>query len=89
MNLTPQPRQNVIYEAGMAMGIDEGRTILVELGKMRPISDVFGRLVVRINNTPERRNDFAERLRNAGCPVNTKGEDWLTAGDFDVALEGL
>jgi predicted nucleotide-binding protein len=89
INLTPQPRPNVIYEAGMAMGIDEERTILVELGKLRPISDIFGRHVIRINNTPQKRKELAQRLERAGCPVDLRGNDWLEAGNFDAALEGL
>jgi predicted nucleotide-binding protein len=89
VNLTPQPRPNVIYEAGMAMGIAEERTILVELGKLRPISDIFGRHVVRIDNTPQKRKELAQRLESAGCPVDMHGNDWLDAGDFDAALEGL
>ena len=89
VNLTPQPRPNVIYEAGMAMGIAEERTILIELGKLRPISDIFGRHVVRIDNTPQKRKELAQRLESAGCPVDLHGNDWLDAGDFDAALEGL
>lgn len=88
INLTPQPRPNVIYEAGMAMGIAEDRTILIELGRLRPISDFFGRNIIRMDNTPQRRKDLAHRLGTAGCPIDLTG-DWLDAGDFDAALEGL
>jgi hypothetical protein len=30
-----QPRANVLFEAGMALGRDEARTIIVELGKVK------------------------------------------------------
>ena len=77
-----QARPNVLFEAGMAMGRDPKRTVLVELGKLRPFSDVVGRHAVRINGSAERRKELAQRLDTAGCDVNLAGEDWLSAGDF-------
>jgi hypothetical protein len=77
-----QARPNVLFEAGMAMGRDASRTILVEIGTLRPFSDVMGRHVVRLTNDASRRNDLAQRLRTAGCPVDISGSDWLRAGDF-------
>ena len=78
----PQARPNVLFEAGMAMGRDTRRTILVEFGSVRPFSDIAGRHLLRLDNTVERRNDLVVRLRNAGCDVDTAGTDWLTAGDL-------
>jgi hypothetical protein len=46
-----QPRPNVILEAGMALATDERRTILVSVGPV----------VIRLNNSPERRNDLVQR----------------------------
>lgn len=83
-NLTPQARQNVIFEAGMAFGINSKRTILIELGEVRPFSDIYGRHVVRMNNSPEKRHILANRLESAGCIVDRSGEDWLKVGDFNV-----
>lgn len=77
-----QARPNVLFEAGMAMGKDARRTVLVELGKLRPFSDVAGRHAIRIDGTASKRKDLAQRLENAGCAVNLTGEDWLTAGNF-------
>lgn len=82
-----QARPNVLFEAGMAMGRQEDRTILVGLGELRPFSDIGGRHVLRINNTTQRRQELAQRLGIAGCPVKTTGTDWHTTGDFDQALE--
>lgn len=84
--LTGQARPNVLFEAGMAMGRSEERTILVELGNLRPFSDIAGRHVIRLNNSPEQRQELANRLEAAGCPVNTKGKDWIRVGDFDAAV---
>lgn len=80
--LTPQPRANVLFEAGMAFGKHPARTVLVQFGDIRPFSDIAGRHVVRFTGSPEDRNKLATRLRTAGCPVNTSGQDWLQVGEF-------
>ena len=79
--LTHQARPNVLFELGMAMGRDARRTVIVELGKQRPFSDVFGRHVVR-TNSPDWRRDLASRLETAECAVDTSGTDWLKVGKF-------
>ncbi len=86
--LTPQPKQNVLFEAGMAMGRSENRTILVELGNLRPFSDVYGRHVIRLDNSPEKRKELAQRIQNVGCPVDLSGNHWFTAGgDFNQIIK--
>jgi predicted nucleotide-binding protein len=83
--LTPQPRPNVLLEGGMALGLFPERTVIVELGRLRPLSDIGGRHVIRMNDTPERRQDLAQRLETAGCAVNRSGTDWYSAGAFSAA----
>ena len=85
--LSGQARPNVLFEAGMAMGRNEDRTILVELGTLRPFSDIAGRHVIRLDNTTQRRQELAQRLQAAGCPINLNGTDWHKTGDFEAALE--
>lgn len=79
-----QARPNVLFEAGMAMGRNSDRTILVELGSIRPFSDVGGRHAIRLDNSGPKRQSLASRLATAGCPVDRTGGDWLTAGDFSL-----
>jgi predicted nucleotide-binding protein len=82
--LTPQARLNVIFEAGIAMGRCEERTIIVEIGSIRPFSDIGGRHTIRLDNSAEKRRDLAKRLDSAGCQTNLGGTDWLKAGNFST-----
>lgn len=82
-----QPRPNVIFEAGIALALDEKRSILVEVGTQRSFSDIFGRHLIRLDNTAAKRNALAGRLRTAGCAVETDGNHWLDEGDFSCAPE--
>ncbi len=84
VELTPQARPNVLFEAGMAFGIHPDRTVMVELGKLRPFSDVYGRHVVRLNGSDGPLRDIARRLKTAGCEVDESGDDWAAAGRFPV-----
>lgn len=77
-----QARPNVLFEAGMAIGRNEDHTILVELGDLRPFSDIGGRHTLRLNNSAAKRQSLASRLETAGLPVDRSGTDWLTVGDF-------
>ena len=80
--LMPQPRPNVLFEAGMAMGRSQERTILVQVGKVKPWSDIAGRHISYLDSSPEKRNELVNKLKAAGCDVDTSGEDWYKTGDF-------
>lgn len=77
-----QPRPNVLFEAGMAMGRNAERTVIAELGQVKSFSDIHGRHVVRLDNSVARRQDLANRLQTAGCTAKLTGTDWHTAGDL-------
>ena len=80
--LTPQSRPNVLFEAGMAMGRYPERTILVQVGQHRPWSDIAGKHVTLMDNSPQKRQELATKLANAGCKVDISGDSWFSAGDF-------
>ena len=84
IDLTGQARANVLFEAGMALGRKPESTVLVQIGDVRPFSDVAGRHVVHLANTPTSRQELATKLANAGCNVDTSGTDWLSVGDFSL-----
>jgi predicted nucleotide-binding protein len=81
---TPQSRPNVIFEAGLALGKYPDRTILVQVGTLRPFSDIAGRHFIRLRNSSKSRQELAQRLKLAGCEVDLSGTDWLEAGLFPV-----
>ena len=87
--LTGQARQNVLFEAGMAMAGNQDRTIFVEFGSVRPLSDIAGIHRIRLDNGSECRQELAERLQLAGCPASLEGTHWHTAGEFDAALKSV
>lgn len=78
-----QARPNVLFEAGMALGRNAAQAVLVQIGQVRPFSDVAGRHAIRLTNEVASRQALAKRLETAGCDVNLAGTDWHTAGDFD------
>ena len=84
--LSGQARPNVLFEAGMAMGRNPEKTIIVELGNIRPFSDIAGLHVIRMDNSSQRRHDLARRLEIAGCPVVLDGNDWHSSGDLEATI---
>jgi hypothetical protein len=77
-----QPRPNVFYEGGIAATSHPDRTIVLELGRPRTATDLAGVNAVRVGLDQAWRHELANRLRDAGCPVNTDGSDWLNVGTF-------
>jgi predicted nucleotide-binding protein len=82
--LDGQARPNVIFEAGLALGAHSKKTLLVEVGDLRDISDIAGKHVVRLSNKPAARKELAQRLKTKlKFKVDTTGDEWLTLGNFD------
>jgi predicted nucleotide-binding protein len=80
--LMGQARPNVLFEAGMSFASHADRTVLVQLGSIRPFSDVAGRHVVVMEGSVAKRHELAVKLKTAGCSVSLDGQDWQTHGDL-------
>ncbi len=83
-DLKLQARPNVLFEAGMAFGLHATRTLILQIGTHRDVSDLLGRHVVRFTGDSKSRNDVRSRLETAGCPVKAAGDLWLSAGQDDI-----
>jgi predicted nucleotide-binding protein len=81
--LEGQSRLNVIFEAGIALGAHPEKTLLIEVGNVRNISDIAGMHIPRLTNEATSRKELAQRLRkNLKLKVNTTGDYWLKVGNF-------
>jgi len=75
-----QARPNVWLEAGFALAMVRNSVVLVEVGQSRPASDLAGIHFVRIlENTADEINRLVNKLRIAGCIVDTRGDDYIMA----------
>lgn len=81
--LTGQPRPNVILELGMVLMAYPERTVLVEAGTLRPITDLAGRAAIRFDGSAEAVGKLVQRLKLAGCRVNDGGSDWRDLKPFE------
>ena len=78
-----QPRQNVIYEAGMSMALAPTRTLIVATPGTKILSDIAGRHLAYIDNSSRARKRVVGRLQTTGLAVDDSGDSWLETGDFD------
>lgn len=79
-----QPRPNVLLEAGYALGYRFDKTLVVSVGKIRPISDLAGRHILQLDDSAGKRKAFVQRLAGMGFGVRTDGDRWLSVGNFKV-----
>src|SRR5436190_5915709 len=57
--LQGQPRPNVLFEAGLALGAHPEKTLIVQVGKIRGFSDIAGKHLVHLSNDAVNRNEVA------------------------------
>ena len=79
---TGQARQNVVFEAGWAMALNQNAVVLVRVGDVRNLSDVDGLNYVNLTNDLSARKTLIVRLKNCGLEVEDSDDEWRTAGDF-------
>ena len=88
-----QARPNVIFEAGMAYGLAQKRTVLVTLGtEVSLFSDVAGIHVIRLDNQVENRKKLRLKLIGMNCSVDKDAHAWTDpkrSGDFEACVSGL
>ena len=79
---TGQARPNVLIELGMVLMAYPERTLIVEVGTLRPASDIAGRNVIQFDGSEIAIGKVVERLKRAGCQVNDTGSDWRETWPF-------
>jgi predicted nucleotide-binding protein len=77
-----QARPNVLFELGMALMAYPERTVVVEVGEMRPIADLAGLNTIRFDGSVPAIRKVVTRLKNAGCELDDSDADWLDADRF-------
>lgn len=82
---TGQVRQNVVFEAGWAMALNQNGVVLVRVGAVRNLSDIEGLNYVNLTNDISARRTLIARLKNCGLAVDDTGEGWRTAGTFPAS----
>ena len=77
-----QARPNVLFELGLAYMANPERTVIVEIGQLRPIADLAGLNVIHFDGSALAIKKVIGRLTQAGCPADTSGEHWLDTSRF-------
>lgn len=75
LQLTGQPRLNVVFEAGMALAIDRARVVIVSMGPTRQVTNMAGiNAIVLSPGDDASRLELRQRLRTAGLDVLVEDE---------------
>lgn len=80
--LEGQPRPNVIFEAGIALGLHPDKTLLVQVGDIRDISDIAGKHMLHFDGSPASRNELVRRLTKLKFHIDTINDTWIAVGKF-------
>jgi predicted nucleotide-binding protein len=80
--LRGQARPNVIFETGIAIGAYHKKSVIVQVGDVKPFTDIGGMHILRLTDHSSSRHQFVNRLKKLGCNVDTEGDHWLRTGKF-------
>jgi len=80
--LRGQARPNVIFETGIAIGTHHRKTVMIQIGDVKPFTDVGGMHIPHFSGDDRSRHDLANRLEDLGCKIDRDGDHWLRAGEF-------
>jgi hypothetical protein len=72
----------VIFETGIAIGAYHKKTVIVQVGDVKPFTDIGGMHILHMSGSDASRNELSKRLESLGCKIDTDGDHWLRAGDF-------
>ena len=78
-----QARPNVLIELGLALAAYRHRTIILEIGRLRPISDIGGLNVIRFDGSDAAIRSLVARLKVAECAVDDRGTEWSKTSRFE------
>ena len=60
---------NLVFEAGLALGLAEERTVVIQLGDQTPPDDLAAVNILRLRSTEESANALSSALASAGCAI--------------------
>jgi len=89
-NYCLQPTPEQLFEAGYAFGMFPKRTILLQIGKVRPFSDIAGMHILHFSGTHDDYHVLHTRLIIAGCLATaglTEQTGPLTQGNHQQRLQ--
>ncbi len=86
LNPMGQARPNVLIEIGYALGTKPKNTVIVQIGKNRPMTDLIGHYLMELNQSENSREQFLTLLQAAGCEPDISGDQWKTAGNFQIDI---
>jgi len=79
---TGQASPSVLLELGMLLAANPDRTIIVQIGDVRPVADLAGRNLIRLDGSAASLGELVSRLKLAGSLVNDAGTEWRDTSPF-------